>query len=398
MAEYNMQELNLPGEDGKRILYPRMKLYGQVDLETITEKIAYASSFTRGDIIGLVQAITDEIAYQMGQGYSVKIDNLGVFTPALGLRQDRERETGEEGDTKRNAVSICLKDIHFKVDKELLYRTARHCHLKRSTDKFQRSSQVFSPQERLERAKKYLEKNSFMTQADYCQLTGLLKSAASRELREWIANPESGIDYIDYIRSMINDGVCEIAPGGGFHTEEWYGHLNGGGVASVIMPLWYMGRFTDYCSDLDGKMAIYPIPVWNEGDTREVLQGGTGTSVIKGTENEQLAKDFLAFAKLSKEGCTYEWEKLGFDPIRTELWDDPAITENKDNKFLAYFTTNPFDILKENGTDITAPNISGSYSATYSTLVSTTYSNAFEISVDQDAKELLQSEQDSIIY
>lgn len=44
MAEYNMQELNLPGEDGKRILYPRMKLYGQVDLETITEKIAYASS------------------------------------------------------------------------------------------------------------------------------------------------------------------------------------------------------------------------------------------------------------------------------------------------------------------------------------------------------------------
>lgn len=124
MAEYNMQELNLPGEDGKRILYPRMKLYGQVNLETITEKIAYASSFTRGDIIGLMQAITDEIAYQMGQGYSVKIDNLGVFTPALGLRQDRERETGEEGDTKRNAVSICLKDIHFKVDKELLYRTA----------------------------------------------------------------------------------------------------------------------------------------------------------------------------------------------------------------------------------------------------------------------------------
>ncbi len=97
------------------------------------------------------------------------------------------------------------------------------------------------------------------------------------------------------------------------------------------------------------------------------FQGGTGTICYQGTENEQLAKDFLAFAKLSKEGCTYEWEKLGFDPIRTELWDDPAITENIDNKFLAYFTTNPFDILKENGTDITAPNISGSYSATYST-------------------------------
>ncbi|MDD6325330.1 MAG: extracellular solute-binding protein [Lachnospiraceae bacterium] len=209
---------------------------------------------------------------------------------------------------------------------------------------------------------------------------------------------EEHAEVIDYIRNMIDLGICEVAPGGGFHTEEWYGHLNGGGVASIAMPLWYMGRFTDYMPDLNQKMAIYPIPVWNEGDTREVLQGGTGTSVIKYTENADLAKDFLAFAKLSKEGCTYEWNELGFDPIRTELWDDPEITENKDNKFLSYFTTNPFDILKANGTDLTAPDISGSYSATYSTLVSTTYSNAFEISTDQDAMELLQGEQDSIIY
>lgn len=209
---------------------------------------------------------------------------------------------------------------------------------------------------------------------------------------------EEHAEVINYIREMINLGVCEVAPAGYFHSEEWYGHLNDGGVASLAMPLWYMGRFTDYCADLDGKMAIYPIPVWNEGDTREVLQGGTGTSVIKGTENEELAKEFLAFAKCSKEGCTYEWDNLGFDPIRTELWEDPAITENPENKFLKYFTTNPFDILKENGTDLTAPDISGAYSATYSTLVSTTYSNAFEMAFDQDAMELLQSEQDSIIY
>lgn len=205
-------------------------------------------------------------------------------------------------------------------------------------------------------------------------------------------------DVINYIREMIDLGICEIAPGGGFHTEEWYGHLNAGDVASIAMPLWYMGRFTDYCPDLAGKMAIYEIPVWNEGDTREVLQGGTGSSVIKGTENEELAKEFLAFAKLSAEGNAYEWNILGFDPIRTELWDDPEITENADNKFLAYFQTNPFDILKKNGTDLTAPDISGTYSATYSVLVSTTYSNAFEFSVDQDALELLQAEQDSIIY
>ena len=212
-----------------------------------------------------------------------------------------------------------------------------------------------------------------------------------------LVTPEHA-EVIDYIRGMIADGVCEIAPGGGFHTEEWYGHLNAGDVASIAMPLWYMGRFTDYCQDLKGKIAIYEIPVWNEGDTRAVLQGGTGTSVIKGTENEQLAKDFLAFAKLSAEGCKYEWDLMGFDPIRAELWEDPAITENQDNKFIAYFATNPFDILKKNGTDIIAPSIAGQYATTYSTLVSTTYVNAFEAAVDQDATELLQMEQDSIIF
>ena len=163
--------------------------------EAIADKVSYASSFTKGDIVGLIQAITDEIAYQMGQGYSVKIENLGVFTPALGLMKGRERESGEEDDTKRNAVSICLKDIHFKVDKELLHRTSRHCQLKRSSEKFRQSSQMFSPQERLERAKEYLRQNAFMTLSDYCQLTGLLKTSASRELKEWIAQPETGIDY-----------------------------------------------------------------------------------------------------------------------------------------------------------------------------------------------------------
>ena len=206
-------------------------------------------------------------------------------------------------------------------------------------------------------------------------------------------------DVINFIREMIEAGVCIIAPGGGFHEEAWYGFLNGEGVASVCMPLWYMGRFTDYCPDLAGKMAIYEIPVWNEGDVREVLQGGTGTSVIKYTQHEQLAKDFLAFAQLSPEGNTYEWQILGFDPIRTSLWTDPAITEDPENKYLNYFLTNPFDILVKNGTEgLAAPDIRGGYAATYSVLCSTTYVNAFEISRDMDAMELLEGEQSTIMY
>ena len=97
MAEYEMQELSLPNGEGKRVLYPRMVIRQQASLEQIAERIQHASTYSKGEIIGLVQELARQIAAEMAEGKSVKIDGLGVFTPALGLRKDKERETGEEG-------------------------------------------------------------------------------------------------------------------------------------------------------------------------------------------------------------------------------------------------------------------------------------------------------------
>ena len=47
MATYEMQEMNLPNDEGKRILYPRMKLAGQDDLEEIARRISRATTFTQ---------------------------------------------------------------------------------------------------------------------------------------------------------------------------------------------------------------------------------------------------------------------------------------------------------------------------------------------------------------
>ncbi|MFA6892232.1 MAG: extracellular solute-binding protein [Sphaerochaetaceae bacterium] len=209
---------------------------------------------------------------------------------------------------------------------------------------------------------------------------------------------QAHVDVINFIKKMLDAGICIIAPGGGYHTEEWYGFFDKGGVASLCMPLWYMGRFTDYMTDLKGKMGIYEVPVWKKGDTRCVLQGGTGTSITKQSKHPELAKEFLAFAKLSDVGNRYIWNVLGFDPIRTSLWTDPTITQDKNNKFLQFFKTNPFDILNDVGADLTAPNISGGYAATYSVLVSTTYENVFEAEKDKDTASVLKQEQASIIY
>ena len=193
MAEYEMQESNLPNEEGKRVLFPRMKLWGQTDLDKIVDKISYASSFTPGDIKGLIRALADEMACQMADGHSVKIDGIGIFTPSLALRDGYERESGEPGDPKRNAMSIWLNNINFRADKELIENTGQRCTLNRSKWKFRHSSQMFSPQERLKMAQDFLQTNAFMNVADYCRLTGLLRDKAARELKQWAETPGTGI-------------------------------------------------------------------------------------------------------------------------------------------------------------------------------------------------------------
>lgn len=190
---YEMQESNLPNEEGKRILYPRIKLTGQRTLDDIANQISHASTFTPGDIKGLVQALVEEISYGMANGQSVKIEGLGIFTPALGLRKGAERETGEPGAHRRNASSICVSDIHFRADKELVEKTGRQCQLERSEWKFRKSSQRYTPQERLKLAQDYLAANPFLTVKDYGELTGLLSTAAGKELRQWSEQEDSGI-------------------------------------------------------------------------------------------------------------------------------------------------------------------------------------------------------------
>lgn len=66
-------------------------------MDYLAQRINYASTFTPGDIIGLVKSLTQAIAREMGEGHSVKVDGLGVFTPSLGLREGFERESAEQG-------------------------------------------------------------------------------------------------------------------------------------------------------------------------------------------------------------------------------------------------------------------------------------------------------------
>ncbi|WP_042203557.1 ABC transporter substrate-binding protein [Paenibacillus camerounensis] len=149
------------------------------------------------------------------------------------------------------------------------------------------------------------------------------------------------------LKDLQDNNVISTIAGGQPDTEEAYGEYNSGNYAAAFMPLWQMSRYTNYMKDLSGKISIAPLPVLEKGMHRSYGGGGTGTVVTKTAKDIQLAKDFIAYAKLSLDANIEIWNTLGFDPINMSVWDMKEVTHNPENQFVKYFVNNPFDVLNE---------------------------------------------------
>lgn len=196
MAKYEMQELNLPNEKGERILYPRLVLSGQLSARQLMEELARGTTYNVGEAMGLLTAFARQMAYHLGQGYSVKIDELGIFTATLEFKEGKSPQESSVDATHRNARSIRVKGINFRPDKQFVALTNQECELVRERGKSPRSVSKYPPEERLKRAQQYLAKNPFITVLDYASINGLGRTRATEELRKWAQQPDSGISSV----------------------------------------------------------------------------------------------------------------------------------------------------------------------------------------------------------
>ena len=156
---------------------------------------------------------------------------------------------------------------------------------------------------------------------------------------------------------MVNtDKIAIPAPGGFLHAPEFYAAMQDGKIASFQMPQWYMTRFPDNMDSLCGKVAIGAMPTYPGQSFTTTMGGGTGTAVSDQTpaEKQQLAKDFVAWGKLTKEGQVSGWTDLGFDPYRPDVYEDPAL-QQPDPCFSDQVT---FEVIKSELGDV-APMIMG---------------------------------------
>jgi arabinosaccharide transport system substrate-binding protein len=165
---------------------------------------------------------------------------------------------------------------------------------------------------------------------------------------------ETNVKTLQFIKDMIyKEKIAIPMPGGNTNSEEFFAFMNKGGIASLIMPMWYMSRFTSYMPDLKGKIMVRPMPIFEKGNSRSAGIGGTGTAVTKQSKNQNLAVKFLAYAKLSKESNIRIWQELNFDPIRWDVWDSPELAQP-----LPYFNNEKvFKVLLTMRKEIRSPNM-----------------------------------------
>jgi len=174
-----------------------------------------------------------------------------------------------------------------------------------------------------------------------------------------VMDNEVNIKTLQMLKDMLyKDKIAVVAPGGNHHSEEYWAWMNKGNAASIWMPLWYMGRFVQYMPDLKGKMIIRPMPVFPDGK-KSAGMGGTASVITKQSKNIEVVKQFMAEAKLSKEGSIKTWTVLGFDPIRKDAWTDPAMSAP--NKYTEYFGTDVFSTLQSVVEDISGLNLTDNY-------------------------------------
>ena len=143
-------------------------------------------------IEGVLTLIHDKLALSMAEGFSVKINGLGTFIAKLGMRDGVLPDAFEPGETKHNAKNIKVTGVSYRADKELISNTSRKCVLiKEGESRLKKHTTTL--EERIAKARKFLEEKPLMRVMDYAWLTGLSRTTASIELRKIANDPTSGI-------------------------------------------------------------------------------------------------------------------------------------------------------------------------------------------------------------
>lgn len=161
------------------VFHPRIVPWGTVSTDKLSRIISENTSFTEGDVKGVLVELSRQIKKYLSEGYHVELENLGFFSVSL-----QSRAVGDKNEIRSGSVKF--RDINFRISKDA-GRAMIPMPLERVPKK---DNFIHSDEDRRTMLRRYLDKNSCITRVAYMKLTGLSRFKALEELKRLVGSQE----------------------------------------------------------------------------------------------------------------------------------------------------------------------------------------------------------------
>jgi len=203
-----------------------MQTYSLHDFNTVIRHMRdYSGSFSEGTIRGVLDALVTTMKSWMPLGHNVKIDGLGVFSLTLGFDTStpseaeaakKQKDNDADNEPRTKYRHVCIKGINFKPDPQLLQQMNQEATFERTqTDVVVPRKPSDNRDERISKALAVIDRQGYMTLSDYAVATSQSRSTASKDLRQLVSDPTSGIttrgthSHKVWIRRTSDDKMSE---------------------------------------------------------------------------------------------------------------------------------------------------------------------------------------------
>ena len=184
MARYIKQEMPDLQGTGETKCYYRLEKRQNLSTKEFLKRAGAHGILDDGILEHALSKIAEQLVEELADGNTVTLDGIGTFQATLGVKKDREMDTIDGDETKRNAKSIEVKNVRYVSDKDLVSDVNLRCKLSRAGVRRVNNS-PYSKEQRLKLARDYLADPVLpcMRVPDYPQPTRSPRSSATKELR-----------------------------------------------------------------------------------------------------------------------------------------------------------------------------------------------------------------------
>lgn len=177
--KFGIYDTPKPKGKGKQQQHARFITRGTKRIGEICRDLSDAGTVTSSDIKGVLEALTVYMGRELGYGYSIELEGIGHFSPALRTRKVSEGD----GKTKYN---VSVDGVNFKCSKRLkeLVKEDRPKKIKRdniATDNIEtRKNKMLA----------FLAQEESINEMDYATLNSCTRYRAAKDLKQFM---EEGI-------------------------------------------------------------------------------------------------------------------------------------------------------------------------------------------------------------